>query len=293
MCRIFGFRSVIQSQVHRSLVSADNALMQQSDRHPDGWGVAYYLAGAPHVIKSVSSAQVDHLFRRVSGIVSSETVLAHLRKATQGSHSIINTHPFQHGQWVFVHNGNISGFEGLREAMAQRVPPILRRYILGDTDSELLFYLLLGHMAKRCELHRVGFPLEDLVDAIEETIAEVQELAGEICYQDDGPSTSTFLTFVITNGTTMVAHQGGKRLHFSTWKNRCPERDDCPSFGAECEQPTKSGFVNHLLVSSEPLQGENVWNELQPHEVVGVDWRMQLTRRRLGHESLVAEPEPC
>jgi hypothetical protein len=38
MCRIFGFRSVIQSQVHRSLVSADNALMIQGERHPDGWG---------------------------------------------------------------------------------------------------------------------------------------------------------------------------------------------------------------------------------------------------------------
>ena len=31
MCRIFGFRSVMQSHVHRSLVSADNALIQQSD----------------------------------------------------------------------------------------------------------------------------------------------------------------------------------------------------------------------------------------------------------------------
>jgi len=56
MCRIFGFRSVMQSQVHRSLVSADNAFMRQSERHPDGWGVAYYLANAPHVIKGASAA---------------------------------------------------------------------------------------------------------------------------------------------------------------------------------------------------------------------------------------------
>lgn len=290
MCRIFGFRSVIQSQVHRSLVSADNALMQQSDRHPDGWGVAYYTAGAPHVIKSVSSAQVDHLFRRVSGIVSSETVLAHLRKATHGALTIINTHPFQHGQWVFVHNGNISGFEGLRERLLERIAPVLRRYILGDTDSEVLFYLLLSHMAKRCELHRAGFPLEDLVDAIAETVDEVQELAGEICYQDDGPPTATFLTFVLTNGTTLVAHQGGKRLHYSTYKSRCPDRDDCPSYGPECERPTQSGFVNHLLVSSEPLLGENIWDELKPHEVIGVDWRMQLTHKGLDTAARIREP---
>ena len=281
MCRIFGFRSVIQSQVHRSLVSADNALMQQSDQHPDGWGVAYYNAGAPHVIKSVSSAQVDHLFTRVSGIVASETVLAHLRKATQGSLSIVNTHPFQYGRWVFVHNGNIGNFTELRDELLQRVPPVLRRYILGDTDSEVLFYLLLGHMARQADLTRAGFPIEGVVQAVRDTVAEVTELAGEICNDEAGPSSATYLTFAITNGTTMVAHHGGKPLHFSTWKRRCPERDDCPSFGPECETEIASGFVKHLLVSSEPLQGDNVWTVLTPHEIVGVDWRMQLTRYRL------------
>jgi glutamine amidotransferase len=276
MCRIFGFRSVIQSQVHRSLVSADNALVQQSGRHPDGWGVAYYNAGAPHVIKSVATAMDDNLFRRVSGIVTSETVLAHLRKATQGGLSIINTHPFQYGPWVFVHNGNVGRFAEIRDELVQRIPPVLRRFILGDTDSEVLFYLLLGAMARRCDLARPGYPLADVIAAIRETVAEVVALAGPICEQDDGPPSSTFLTFVITNGTTMVAHQGGKGLHFTTYKRRCPERESCPSYGAECEAPTTHGYVKHLVVSSEPLQGENVWTGMQVGEIVGVDWRMQM-----------------
>ena len=278
MCRIFGFRSVLQSQVHRSLVSADNALVQQSGRHPDGWGVAYYNAGAPHVIKSVATAMDDALFRRVSGIVSSETVLAHLRKATQGNLSIINTHPFQYGPWVFVHNGNVAGFAAIREQLIGRIPQVLRRFILGDTDSEVVFYLLLGNMARRCDLARPGYPVGDLIAAIRETVAEIVELAGPLCERDDGPPESTFLTFVVTNGTTMVAHQGGKALYFTTHKRRCPERDDCPSFGPSCEQPSPDGHVNHLLISSEPLQGENVWTALQLGDIVGVDWRMQLTR---------------
>ena len=269
---------MIQSQVHNSLVSADNALMQQSDRHPDGWGVAYYNAGAPHVIKSVGSAMDDQLFQRVSGIVASETVLAHLRKATQGSLSIINTHPFQYGQWVFVHNGNVENFAAIRPQLVALVPPVLRRFILGDSDSEVLFYLVLSHMAKRCELHRVGYPLHDVMESIRDALAEVVALAGEMCLQDDGDASSTFLTFVLTNGKTMVAHQGGKRLFWTTWKRRCPERDDCPSFGPECERATDSGFVKHLVVSSEPLQGHNVWSELDPHEIIGVDWRMHLSR---------------
>lgn len=279
MCRLFGFRSVIQSQVHRSLVSADNALIEQSSRHPDGWGVAYYLAGAPHVIKSVATAVDDHLFQRVSGIVSSETVLAHLRKATQGELSIINTHPFQFGQWVFVHNGNIAGFADIREELISRVPAVLRRFILGDTDSEVLFYLLLGHMAKRCELSRAGFPLPDVIAAVHDTVDEVVELAGDIHEHDDGPPDRTYLTFVLTNGTTMVAHQGGKHLYVSTHKNHCPERDTCPSYAPECEQATESGFVSHLVFSSEPLHGDNVWRPMGTREILGVDWRMQMGRQ--------------
>ena len=77
MCRLFGFRSVLRSQVHRSLRTADNALAVQSRAHPDGWGVAYYVAGAPHVIKSTGMAGSDHLFERVSGLLTSETVVAH------------------------------------------------------------------------------------------------------------------------------------------------------------------------------------------------------------------------
>ncbi len=107
----------MQSGVHRSLVSADNALVLQSERHPDGWGVAYYVAGAPHVVKSAAAAVSDHLFRHVSGVVTSETVLAHIRKATQGDLSTINTHPFQYGTWVFAHNGNIKGFAAVRDAL--------------------------------------------------------------------------------------------------------------------------------------------------------------------------------
>ena len=65
-------------------------------------------------------------------------------------------------------------------------------------------------------------------------------------------------------------------IYYSTYKNKCADRDVCPSFATECESPTMSGHVNHLVFSSEPLEGENVWHELAPNQIVGVDWRMQL-----------------
>ncbi len=285
MCRIFGFRSVMQSQVHRSLVSADNALMQQSERNPDGWGVAYYIGGSPHVVKSVSSAVSDEMFRRVSGVVTSETVLAHVRKATQGNldHlNILDTHPFQYGSWVMVHNGNIAKFPEIQAELRARVPKVLRRFILGQTDSELLFYLMLGRMAERCDLERRGYPLRDLAAAARETVDIVCELAGDICEDDGAEPHNNFLTFVITNGQTMLAHQGGKILYCSTHKHHCPERDSCPYFAEECERKVDGGFVSHLVFSSEPLQGDNVWDKMQVGEMIGVDWRMQMQRFPVG-----------
>ncbi len=277
MCRLFGFRSVIQSQVHRSLVSADNALMLQSERHPDGWGVAYYQAKAPHIIKSVATAIDDNLFRHVSGIVTSQTVVAHLRKATQGSLSVINTHPFQYGNWVFAHNGNLRDFTRHREQLVATIPPALRHFILGTTDSEVLFYMILGNMSRRCALHRHGFPLADLAAAVRETLAQVRAIVGPLCEDDGAGPDNTFLTFLITNGHTLLAHQGGKALYCSTHKTRCSERDQCPSFAPECERPAGQGdFVSHLIFSSERLQGENVWRAMAPHTMIGVDWSMRV-----------------
>lgn len=272
MCRLFGFRSVIPSQVHRSLVAADNALGVQSDKHPDGWGVAYYIDGAPHLTRSPSTALGDQLFQRVSGVVSSETVMAHVRKATVGEMSVLNCHPFQYGRWTFAHNGEIKEFDRHRKAVLNEVAPRLRRFILGETDSEVLFFLFLTHLSQYGPLAgRVG--VEEVVASLRKTIEQVRDMC-------DGPDPAkrALLTFVVTDGQIMAAVRSGKELFFSTHKTRCADRDSCPNLAPECEAPSETGFVNHLLISSEPLLGENVWFEMADDEVVGVDSRMRLLR---------------
>jgi len=277
MCRLFGFRSVIPSQMHRSLVAADNALGRQSEAHPDGWGVAYYVDGAPHVTRSASHALGDALFHRVSGVVSSETVLAHVRKATQGALTVLNCHPFQYGRWVFAHNGDIPRFsERWRAELVAEVSPRLRRFILGDTDSEVLFFLFLTRLAERGPLDKPHV-VDDVLDALGRTMAEVRARCAPL---EDGER--LLLTCIVTDGTTMVAHQGGKDLYWSTHKTRCADRDHCASLSPACEAPSETGYVNHLIFTSEPLHGENVWNPMSPNSLVGVDWRMRLARREPG-----------
>ncbi len=283
MCRLFGFRSIIPSQVHHSLMSAENALVWQSERHPDGWGVAYYVGGIPHLIKTSETALQDTLFRRVSGIVSSHTVVAHLRKATKGKNALMNSHPFQYGSWIFAHNGDIPNFTAYRGELIARINPVLRRYILGDTDSEVFFYLMLSHMSNDLgvlgkTLHQRGVEPGDVSAAIGRAIREVEEVTGLSCYDEpvseDAPK--LLLSFVLTNGEVLLAHQGRKELFFSTHKVCCSERDVCPSFGQSCESESATNMVvNHLVVSSEELHGENVWQAMRPGQIIGVDTRMR------------------
>ncbi len=269
MCRLFGFRSVIPSQVHSSLASAENALGVQSQNHPDGWGVAYYVAGAPHVIKSSDPAYDDRLFRRVSGVVSSETVIAHVRKATQGERTLLNSHPFQHGRWIMAHNGDIAGFDEVKQDLRAIISPKLRRFVLGDTDSEVVFYLFLTYLSHQEDLHRTGASIEHVADSLRRALHTTVELC------ESKGLRSPLLTIVISDGTLLVASRYGKELHRSTYKQSCPERELCPSHAFECENPSRNGYVSHFILSSEPLQGQNVWEELSDGDLVGCDWRMK------------------
>ena len=282
MCRLFGFRSVIPSQVHRSLLAAENALGVQSNEHPDGWGVAFYVDGAPHVTRSPTTALGDALFHRLSGVVSSETVLAHVRKATQGTRTVFNCHPFQYGRWVFAHNGDIPNFESKREALVAQVAPRFRRFIMGDTDSEVLFFLFVSALETYGALSGSGDgDLESVSCALKDAVNRARSLC-------DTDGTHALLTVVATNGECLVAAHGGKELYFSTYKTRCSDRGTCASLSSACESatPAGGGRVNHFIVSSEPLQGENVWEPLAMGDVIGVDARMHIRRTRLDHVAL-------
>jgi predicted glutamine amidotransferase len=282
MCRLFGFRSVIPSQVHASLLAAENALGAQSNAHPDGWGVAYYVDGSPHVTKSPTHALGDQLFHRLSGLVSSETVLAHVRKATQGDKGLLNCHPFQFGRWVFAHNGDIPGFaQGLMARLREEIAPRLRRFVLGDTDSETIFFIFLTVLERYSPLSQRP-ELGDVVAAVQATLERVRG----ICEPQTTKGPPILLTFIVTDGDVMVATHGGKELSFSTHKRRCPDRGTCPSLAPACENPSLDGRVNHLIVSSERLQGSNVWEELAPGDILAVDARMRVVRTCLGRRGL-------
>jgi len=282
MCRLFAFHSRITSQVHSSLVSADNTLHDLSEKHPDGWGVGYYVEGTPHVIKSTDCAMEDQIFHKVSGIVSSQTVVAHIRKATQGEQTILNSHPFQYGEWIFVHNGNIKNFQEKKQSYLNLVDSDLKRFILGSTDSEMLFFIILSEIKKNHNLSDDDIPISQIKNSIQIALDKIISISGKPTHSNDPTPSENYYSFILTNGKKMIGINGGQDLYYCTHKTTCPEKETCPHYDRSCENSSTQGSkVNHLIFSSEKISGPNVWKKLKPGVMIGVGQEMKFFQEDL------------
>ena len=262
-------------------MDSENAIIQQSDRHPDGWGVAYYNMGSPHLVRNDNQAKECKIFEKVSGVVASNTVVTHIRKSTVGSVGPLNTHPFQFGPWVFAHNGNVENFSEIKEALKARIDPDLRKFILGETDSEHIFYLLLSIFKRQKVLKSEDGVSLDFAPILEELVTTFVAVAGPLRHSQ-GDYDKNYLTFIITDGRSMFAFNGGQDLLYSTHKNLCSERATCPHFHPVCEKRADIGQkVHHLLISSEVIKNENLWSPLNFGEFIGVDQNFELQMGQL------------
>ncbi|HEY5910644.1 MAG TPA: class II glutamine amidotransferase, partial [Verrucomicrobiae bacterium] len=105
----------------------------------------------------------------------SGVVVAHVRDASVGPVTELNTHPFVHGPWLFAHNGTVARYEKhdrVRAALEAEIDRPLRYAIRGDTDSERCLYVLLTRLAAMVP---AGTPpaLEHVCAAMAQTIATI------------------------------------------------------------------------------------------------------------------------
>jgi glutamine amidotransferase len=139
MCRILGSVSAEPISIEHELLSAENPLIQQSEDHDSGWGMAVYREAdceQPDLVRFPEAAYSDGEFRRATAM-RGRIFNAHLRRATLGGLTLINTHPFVMGEYSFSHNGTVIRYPKLLEPGVDRPQ--------GDTDSEHLFNWLMCH----------------------------------------------------------------------------------------------------------------------------------------------------
>lgn len=256
MCRLFGIHSLSRTRVHQALVAADNALMVQGKCHNDGWGIAYYLNGIPHLLKSPKSASADEDFSLLAQSINSPTVIAHVRQATQGALSLLNCHPFQYGSWVMAHNGDCPSFQITKNELIEDLDIEFRAHLFGSTDSEIFFALLLNDLKKKGLLGEYAIQVRDVASSVRTVVDRLERL-----YEQHGLTQGPSLNLVVSNGNMLLAYRLGRTLFYSF---------ATPNEAGE-GQP-----VNHLLICSEPLSNDSTWQSFAERQIVAVDKDMRL-----------------
>ncbi len=237
------------------LLTPENSLIRQSryaqlglhSVNADGFGVGWYGdRDEPGVFKDILPAWNDQNLRNIARQVSSPLFFGHVRAATGTAISRANCHPFRQGKWLFMHNGAIGGFETVRRDLALAVRPDLFPEILGTTDSELFFYLLLTHGLE-----------QDPDAALVKTIEVIED-----AQQDHGVGEPFTMTVAMSDGASIWAYR-----HAST--------GEAPSlyYGIGAKPQNALGLrmdtETAVIILSEPLDDDmSQWVAVQPDELI-------------------------
>lgn len=140
------FLEEIISRPGHSLIHQSHCATQcHSAINADGFGIAWYGTKAePGLYRDVLPAWSDPNLRSLTAQVQSGLFLAHVRASTGTATSRNNCHPFTHGAWSFMHNGQVGGYDSFRRDADMMIPDALYPARKGATDSEALFLVAIA-----------------------------------------------------------------------------------------------------------------------------------------------------
>lgn len=247
--------------LHLTSPQAEAALVKRQHDFPtngEGFGVAWKgRNGTVGRFRSTAPAWNSVNLRSLASQIESNTVLAHVRADPGGTTSEQNCHPFVHGKWMFQHNGTVGGFFHLKRELTMDVDPDLYPYILGNTDSEVLFYLALTY---GLDSDPVG-ALRQVTERVETARSErgIAEPFRATIAASDGES----LTVMRTSSTVGIDESAypSPTLFFTTGSQRIPQQG-----GPDAQLPPDAA-----LVVSEPLSleySDQACQQVPDHSIV-------------------------
>ncbi len=196
MCELFGMSARFAATATLSMEELARH-GGRTDRHRDGWGVAFFSGPDVHCVREPCPAAESPALRfMMSHAYRSRLVIAHIRLATAGERALRNTQPFLRElggrMHVFAHNGDLPG---IREAFPATGPycPV------GETDSEYAFCVLMDRMRELWAGCAADTP------PLTERLAVVAELARAL--RALGPA-----NFLYSDGDVLFCH-GDRRQH--------------------------------------------------------------------------------
>jgi glutamine amidotransferase len=228
------------------LFKPENSLINQSlharkghvATNGDGFGVGWYGdRQEPGLFRDIRPAWNDENLRSIAEQIRTGHFFAHVRASTGTSISRANCHPFQHGRWMFMHNGQIGGFDRVARELDFAIAPDHYRMRRGTTDSETIFLLMLTYGLERDPEHAAAQALGKIVDTL--AAAKVDEPFRFTAAFTDGRR--IYAARYSTDGQSPTLFYGcGKGVRAAA--------------GGECSE--FDGGSDSLLVLSEPLDAE-------------------------------------
>ena len=153
MCRLaawlgndLALEDIVVKPAHSLIDQSQNAAEAKLAVNGDGFGLAWYSDnGQLGLFRDVLPAWTDDNLLSLAATIRSRLFIAHVRASTFGQVSRSNCHPFTSGCWSFAHNGQIADFGEYRRQLEAELSNERYSERTGNTDSELLFLLLLDN----------------------------------------------------------------------------------------------------------------------------------------------------
>lgn len=281
MCRLFGLHAGPRPvRATFWLLDAPDSLAEQSHREPDGAGIGTFDAdGRARVAKQPLAAWEDHAFAREARDLQSTTFLAHVRYASTGAHTMVNTHPFEQDGRLFAHNGAFSDIERLDQHLARLGVTGL---VQGQTDSERLFALITA------ETRRAGGDVGAGIIRATSWVAEELPVFS--------------LNFIVTTATDLwaVRYPATHELHML---ERDPGAEPAPAAPLNARssrihsRSTDLSLSPHVLFATEPMDQNPGWRPMASGELVHVSPALAVTAtfpfpETLAHALTLSDLEP-
>ncbi len=181
MCRFLAYRGekvfmeeLISAPSHSLVHQSLHAEEAKTETNGDGFGIGWYgERHVPGLYREVHPAWSDENLKSLCNQVRSSLFFAHVRAATGTATMRSNCHPFVHGRYMFMHNGQIGGWSKIRRQVEALIPDVYYSSRIGTTDSEALFLIALAHGLETDPVMAMAKTLAAVRDIMEE--ANIQE----------------------------------------------------------------------------------------------------------------------
>ncbi|MBN7805845.1 class II glutamine amidotransferase [Agrobacterium rosae] len=175
MCRFLAY-SGSPVWLDSLLIEPESSLVSQSMAareaktvvNGDGCGIGWYgERGEPGIYRGILPAWSDRNLTSLCHQLRAGMFLAHVRSATTGGVSMANCHPFGWGRHLFMHNGQIGGYEKVKRDIEILIPDEVYSSRAGNSDSEAIFLIAAGMGLDRDPIDALTKTLQICMDVVD------------------------------------------------------------------------------------------------------------------------------